>query len=205
MSVLTVIVDYRLCNLDSIARACAECGAEVRVTDDPVGLEEADRIILPGVGAFAEAMKNLTDLGWVEALNRTVIDKGIPFLGICLGMHLMAERGTEGRTSDGLGWIPGTVVPLSHVEGERLPHMGWNEVIQEQKNQLFTDIENSTDFYFVHGYHLKCKNVSDIICKTPYAHGFTSVVSRNNFSGVQFHPEKSQKRGFKLLENFLRN
>ena len=197
------IVDTHLCNLDSIARAVEECGGEPQVMDDPSSLDGAGRIILPGVGAFPEAMDYLRRSGMDKALTDAVINKGTPFLGICLGMHLMAETGTEVTAAKGLGWIPGEVCRLEPEEGERIPHIGWNEVGFVGKSPLFEGIETDTDFYFVHSYCLACAEKAHSLAETPYCRTFTSIIGRDNIFGVQFHPEKSQKAGFRLLTNFL--
>lgn len=198
------IVDYGMCNLDSIARAVDECGGQPLVTGDPAALRVVNRIILPGVGAFGDGARNVRERGLDQALTEQVIGQKIPFLGICLGMQLMAKRGTEHGRHDGLGWIDGGVVKLERSEKrERVPHIGWNEVRYARPSALFDGIGDSTDFYFVHSYHLQCSDPEDIIATTPYCGGFASAVRRENMLGVQFHPEKSQKAGFRLLHNFL--
>lgn len=198
------IVDYGLCNLDSIARAVEECGGSAIVTDDPADLKAATHIILPGVGAFADAMRNLSERRFIPALEKQVIGNNIPFLGICLGMQLMATVGLEGGETPGLGWIDGQVQRLIPFgEDSRIPHIGWNEVHPESDNPLFQGIAPGKDFYFVHSYHMVCRNLSDVAARTPYAGGLVSAVSRDHIFGVQFHPEKSQRAGFQLLRNFL--
>lgn len=198
------IVDYGLCNLDSIARAVEECGARPHVTDDPLELAEADRIILPGVGSFADAMSNLREKRLDAAMGERVVGDGVPFLGICLGMHLMARRGHEGRSADGLGWIDGDVRRLEPTASdERVPHVGWNEVEPVDGAPLFDGVAPGSDFYFVHSFHLDCADPDQVQGRTPYCDGFVSAVAKDNLFGVQFHPEKSQKTGFRLLTNFL--
>lgn len=199
-----VIVDYGLCNLDSVYRAVQECGGHPVVTEDPSAASEAGRIILPGVGNYAEATKALTALGWVEALRQEVLGQGIPMLGICLGMQLLSSAGTEGGETAGLGLIPGRVVRFEQIsEAMRVPHVGWNEVEQKQQAPLFEGIDDGKDFYFVHSYHFVPDNEDDVLALTPYGNGFVSVVGRGNVVGTQFHPEKSLKIGFALLRNFL--
>jgi len=198
------IVDYGMCNLDSIARAVDECGGRPLVTDNPADLSTVNRIILPGVGAFGDAMRNLRQRGLDRTLAEQVIGEKIPFLGICLGMQLIAKRGTEHGCHDGLGWIDGDVVRLErHAVTERIPHIGWNEVHCVRPSELFEGIRGDVDFYFVHSYHVVCRDAEDIVATTPYCGGFTSAVRRGHILGVQFHPEKSQKAGFQLLRNFL--
>jgi len=198
------IIDYGLCNLDSVARAVEECGGTPEVTTDPRTLSRADRIILPGVGAFADASANLHQDGWVQALADEVLGNRIPFLGICLGMQLMAEYGEEGSGGKGLGWIPGTVRKFVPVTNERIPHMGWNEIDFAADHPLFAGIPAQSNMYFVHSYHFDCTDPAMVAATTPYCGGFTSVVSRDgHIFGTQFHPEKSQRLGFQLLRNFL--
>jgi glutamine amidotransferase len=197
------IVDTGLCNLDSIARAIEDCGGNPLVTDDPRDLERVSHIVLPGVGAFPEAMAQLRNRGLDVALSEQVIGREIPFLGVCLGMQLMATRGTEVRETDGLGWIDGEVDLLKAQPGERIPHIGWNEVEPTADSPLFRGIDPGRDFYFVHSYALRPKRAEDVAALTPYAGGFVSAVHRGNVFGVQFHPEKSQKVGFAVLRNFL--
>jgi glutamine amidotransferase len=157
--------------------------------------------VLPGVGAFDDAMRRLTASGMADALRAEVVQAGRPFLGVCLGMQLMAEVGEEGIGACGLGFIGGRVERFVPVNGERIPHMGWNEVTSTNESPLFAGIPAASDFYFVHSYHLT-RTTSDI-AKTPYCGGFVSAVQRDHLFGVQFHPEKSQRAGFALLKNFL--
>lgn len=198
------IIDYGMCNLDSVARAIEECGGTPLVTDKKNDLELATHIILPGVGAFPDAMNEILQRSLDKSLREQVLKKKIPFLGICLGMQLMATKGWEGEETDGLGLIEGEIkrfVPDS--SDTRIPHIGWNEVNYTQKSGLFQGIPPGKDFYFVHSYHFCCQNEDDIIARTPYCGGFVSAISRGHIFGTQFHPEKSQKLGFKVLKNFL--
>ncbi len=198
------IIDYNMGNLDSVARAVEECGGKPLITCQYSDLEKAERFILPGVGSFADGMKHIRERGLDEILTEQVIDKKIPFLGICLGMQLLADVGTEGGKTKGLGWIPGTIEKLvSTTQWERIPHIGWNSVEYSSTTPLFKNIPSGTDYYFVHSYHFVCRDNSHIVAETPYAGKFTSVVGREHIFGVQFHPEKSQKVGFKVLKNFL--
>jgi imidazole glycerol-phosphate synthase subunit HisH len=197
------IIDTGLCNLDSIARAIEDCGGTARVTEDPADLESATRIVLPGVGAFAEAMARLRARRLDDALSEQVIGHGIPFLGICLGMQLLATRGTEVRETAGLGFIDGDVGLLEDRPGERIPHIGWNDVEPTGDSPLFQGIAHDRDYYFVHSYVLRPSRPEDVAAVTPYGGGFVSAVRRDNVFGVQFHPEKSQQAGFAILRNFL--
>jgi glutamine amidotransferase len=198
------IIDYGLCNLDSIRRAVEMCGGDPFVTDEPDRLSEANSLILPGVGAFGVAMENLKARGMDEAI-RNQVASGIPMLGICLGMQLLASRSSEGGTHAGLDLIPGDVVLLNERGGnDRVPHIGWNSVRGAQADDpLLSGLTDETDFYFVHSYHVVCRQSANVIASTPYCGGFTSVVRRDNVAGTQFHPEKSQRAGFRLLTNFL--
>ncbi len=202
MSVL--IIDYGMGNLGSVRRSFEECGAEVRITEDPRELGGASRVVLPGVGAFGDGMKQLVQRGWVDVIRRLIEEK-IPFLGICLGMQLLAENGFEGGQVSGLGVIPGTVLRLKPQSvDERIPHMGWDIVCVDQEAPLFSGIPNSSDFYFVHSYHFVPECSAHILATTPYCGGMVSAVRDNNVFGVQFHPEKSSKLGRQLLKNFLK-
>lgn len=198
------IVDYGMSNVDSVRRAVEECGGRPIVTSSANDLERASYIILPGVGSFPKAMKNLKERGLVEPLTEQVMTKQIPFLGVCLGMQLLATQGFEVESADGLGFIPGEVRRLEPSDSaSRIPHVGWNTVSIVRENPLFRGIEPGSDFYFVHSYHLLCADESDVVARTPYCGEFVSAVMRQNIFGTQFHPEKSQKKGFQVLRNFL--
>jgi imidazole glycerol-phosphate synthase subunit HisH len=198
------IIDYGMCNLDSVARAIEECGGSATITDQERDIEKATHIILPGVGAFGEAMRNIKERGLDEILGEQVLEKHIPFLGICLGMQLLAAIGTEGSEHSGLGWFAGRVERLVPTENDRrIPHIGWNEVLIDHETPLFRGIPSGRDFYFVHSYHICPDNRDHVVAHTPYCGGFVSAVNRDWIHGVQFHPEKSQKVGFQVLRNFL--
>jgi len=207
---LTVVVDYGTCNIDSMVRALEECGAtRVMRSGDARDIAKADRIVLPGVGSFATAMRNLTQKGLVDALREASGSRTVPFLGACLGMHLMADGGTEGGGGarvPGLGLVAGSVERLVPAnEDERIPHIGWNEVIARPNSVLLAGVPASADFYFVHSFHFRITDPAVEAGRTPFCGGFTSGIedpSRAIF-GAQFHPEKSQKNGFRLLRNFL--
>ena len=198
-----LVIDYGMGNLGSVRRALEECGAEVLVSDDPADCRWADHLVLPGVGAFADGMAALTESGWVDAV-RAAAAGGVPVLGICLGMQLLAEKGMEGGEVAGLGLIPGEVVRLTPDSAEtRIPHVGWNEVHQAASHPLLDGIARGTDFYFVHSYHFVPASRDDAIACTPYCGSFVSVAAAGNVFGTQFHPEKSSRAGFQLLRNFL--
>lgn len=201
---LTAIVDSGSSNLDSVRRALEVCGARIEVASDPEPLARADRIVLPGVGAFPDAMAALRDRGLVEPLRRAVLDDGVPLLGICLGMQLLASRGTEHGETEGLGLVAGSVVRLEPAgPDDRVPHVGWNEVAPRYDHPLLRGIPGGADFYFVHSYHFVPADEAAALAHTPYCGGFVSAVAVGNIMGVQFHPEKSQQHGMTLLRDFL--
>lgn len=198
------IVDYGMGNLLSVQRAFEKCGADAIIIDNPLDLRNAAHIVLPGVGAFPDAMDNLESGGWIEELNRAVLVKQKPILGICLGMQLLAQKGYEVRERKGLGYIDGDVIRFVQTkEQERIPHVGWNEIERKIDSEILTGIQDGTNYYFVHSYHFKVKDAKNVVATTPYCGEFVSVVQRDNIIGTQFHPEKSQKAGFKLIQNFL--
>ena len=197
------IVDYGMGNIDSVARAVRELGCRADITRRPEDFAAAHSLILPGVGAFGDGMASLRLDGLDQALGEQV-RQGIPTLGICLGMQLLASEGDEGGVHQGLGWIQGRVERFVPTEaGERIPHVGWNEVRQARPSVLFDGIEDGKDFYFVHSYHFVPGSPEHVLATTPYCGGCVSVVNRDNVYGVQFHPEKSQRVGMRLLQNFL--
>lgn len=200
----TAIIDYGMGNLLSVQRAFEKCGSDAVIIDNPLDLRDAEHIVLPGVGAFPDAMENLKKGGWIEELNRAVLEKETPILGICLGMQLLASKGYEVRECEGLGYIPGEIVLFEQTkELERIPHVGWNEIETRIESPLFDGIVDGTNYYFVHSYHFKVDNAENIATVTPYCGEFVSSVIKDNIVGTQFHPEKSQKAGFKLIKNFL--
>ncbi len=197
------IVDYGMCNLDSVARAVSECGGAPVVTADPKAVASAERVILPGVGAFGLGMAHLRERGLEAPLREAALERKAPFLGICLGMQMLAARGEEHGGAEGLGWLDADAVLIKPAAGERLPHIGWNEVRPVRESPLFAGIASGTDFYFVHSYAVRPKDASTILATAPYGDGVCAAVQKGNVYGVQFHPEKSQKAGFALLRNFL--
>lgn len=214
----TVIIDYGSGNLRSAAkaleRAARETGADttVTVTGDAAALDRADRIVLPGVGAFGDCAAGLRALpGMIAALDRNVRESGKPFLGICVGMQLMADRGIEHGAHDGLGWIPGEVRPLAPSDpGLKIPHMGWNVVEPKSgpdsggAHPMLAGFAGGAHAYFVHSYAMQCESASDVLATADYGGQFAAVVGRDNMIGTQFHPEKSQAAGLRLLGDFLR-
>lgn len=196
------VIKTGLSNIDSVSRAIEEVGGAAFVVEKPGDLCRPDRIVLPGVGSFATASGVLWSSGLAESILHQV-DCSTPLLGICLGMQLLADSGDEGGTVRGLGLIPGHVRKLQPSAGERIPHIGWNEVHAEAGEELFTGIGDRTDFYFVHSYHFVPADAAHIRSVTPHCGGFASTVGRSTVLGVQFHPEKSHRCGLRLLENFL--
>lgn len=204
MSVL--IIDYGMCNLGSVKRAFEECGASAFISDNPRNAAEATHLVLPGVGAFGDAMKNLVSAGWDVAIKINVLEQNIPLLGICLGMQLLAEKGFEGGEHQGLGLIPGEVIKIYNENPTtkfRVPHIGWNEINKKREHSLLNKLEPNTDFYFVHSYFFKTANSEDVLSTTHYGLDFPSIIGKNKVMGVQFHPEKSSRAGFQILQNFL--
>jgi len=190
-------------NKHSVLKALTYLGVAARVTADPEEVRLADRVILPGVGAFGAAMENLNRSGLREAMNEAVQTRGRPFLGICLGMQLVAARGTEKGLFDGLGWIPGEVRLLSPSSPDiKLPHVGWNDIIIEGDPPLFQGLKKERAFYFVHSYAICPENPGHVAATCDYGGLFVAAVARDNIFATQFHPEKSQKNGLTILENF---
>lgn len=198
------IIDYGMGNLASVRRAFEVCGAQnAFIAEEPKALRDASHIVLPGVGAFADGMTQLKKSGWDEVILEAA-DKGVPLLGICLGMQLLAQRGHEGGLTNGLGIIPGEVKLMQpQNESERIPHVGWNEVYTDEQDRLFSGVKPGTDFYFVHSYHVIPESETDVLGSTPYCEKIVSAVKRKNVYGVQFHPEKSSTAGFQILKNFV--
>lgn len=208
------IIDYGSGNLRSaqkaFERAARERGmdAEIVVTDEVERVRRADRIVLPGVGAFADCRAGLDAVtGMVEVLEERVIHGGVPFLGICVGMQLMASEGREKTVTRGLGWIPGAVVRLEPAGGLKVPHMGWNTLAIRTPHPVLAGIPDGPDglhAYFVHSYHLAVERPETLLATTDYGQEVTAIVGRDNMVGTQFHPEKSQTLGLSLIGNFLR-
>ena len=200
------IIDYGMGNIDSMRRALEECGARrVLVAREPEQLHGITHMVLPGVGSFNMASTHLKDAGFPDVIRQLIRDKEIPLLGVCLGMQLLATEGEEGGVSDGLDLIPGRIIPLEPSEhGERIPHVGWNEIKSiSSSSRLLKGFSAGEDFYFVHSFQFATEEKSSIAAETPYCGTFTSVVEKGCVFGTQFHPEKSQRAGFKLLRNFL--
>jgi glutamine amidotransferase len=213
--VSVAIVDYGSGNLHSAAkafeRAARESGHDqpIVVTGDPNDVARAERIVLPGVGAFADCRRGLDAVpGMVDALEENVRKKGKPFFGICVGMQLMAERGREYQVTPGLGWISGEVDRIAPKNPDlKIPHMGWNTLNVTKKHALLDSIPTGNDglhAYFVHSFELRPERRDDLVAQTEYGGPLTAIVGRDNMVGTQFHPEKSQKLGLALIANFLK-
>lgn len=199
------IIDYGMGNLGSVARAFETLNAEVQVTARAEDIARAECIVLPGVGAFGEGMKNLQRLGLIEVLEEQVLRRRTPFLGICLGMELLARESLEHGRHAGLGWIPATVRAFSAADkGLKSIHIGWNSVASRPRAALFAGLGREACFYFVHRYHVVCDDRAPVCATALYGEPFAAAVQQDNVFGVQFHPEKSQETGLSLLKNFLR-
>ena len=200
-----VIVDYNMGNLRSVQKSFLRNDCNAIVTNDHEMIIDADKIVLPGVGSFPDAMKELSNLGLVEILNESVVKNKKPFLGICLGMHLMANLGYEKIRTKGLGWIDAGIVKFDFGKTNnilKVPHVGWNSVSLEHNCLLYDGVPNNSDFYFVHSYHFDL-NEDIATGTTDYGYQFISSIARDNLFGFQFHPEKSQDVGSKIIRNFI--
>jgi imidazole glycerol-phosphate synthase subunit HisH len=204
-----VIIDYGSGNLHSALKAferAAGGSGQIAITSDPDEVRKAERIVLPGVGAFKDCHAGLMAVpGMRETLQEQVIARGKPFLGICVGMQLMATRGLEHDITQGLGWIAGDVKPITPADHNlKIPHMGWNTLDVKSSHPLLAGIEEGAHAYFVHSYHLAATLPEDVIATSDYAGPITAMVGYDNMAGTQFHPEKSQTLGLALIANFLR-
>lgn len=203
---MIAIIDYGLGNIKAFANVYKRLNVEHCLASTPDKLKQADKIILPGVGAFDYAMTMLNSSGMRDTLDTLVLDRGVPVLGICVGMQLLADSSEEGEL-DGLGWIPGRVkkifdsgkVPLAEYP---LPHMGWNNVEKDKDDPILAGLDINARFYFLHSYYFECANTDLSLASTKYGFKFSCIVKRNNIYGVQCHPEKSHSNGMILLKNF---
>lgn len=201
---MIVIVDYGMGNIASIKNMLRKIGAEATLSSDPDEILQADKLILPGVGSFDYGMEQLSKRGLIKVLNQKVIDQKTPLLGICLGMQLLTQSSEEG-TLKGLGWIDAHTKKFKFDDKLelRVPHMGWNQVVFDEKNILFKDMYDQAKFYFVHSYYVECKSEKNVGALTTYGYDFACSIIKDNIIGVQFHPEKSHKYGMKLFKNFV--
>ena len=205
---MVVIVDYGMGNLRSVSYRLHQIKVEAMVSSDPEDLKKADKIILPGVGAFETGMQNLKSSGFIPLLNERVLGDKVPVLGICLGMQLFTNHSEEGN-AEGLGWVDAETKRFDFSNNEikhKVPHMGWNSVdIRKNNSKMMNDLPENPSFYFVHSYHVQCNDEEVILASTVYGYEFTSILQKDNIYGVQFHPEKSHKGGVQLLKNFAAN
>ena len=208
---LTAIIDYESGNLHSVAKSFERMAAEgssgpVIVSSDPADMARASRIVLPGVGAFADCRAGLAAReGLFEAMAERVLNDGLPFLGICVGMQLMATLGREYEDTDGLNWVAGKVTRITPTDPTlKVPHMGWNDLVLDAPHPVFDGIKTGDHTYFVHSYHMAVKNPAQRLAHVDYASEVTAVIGRDNMIGMQFHPEKSQTTGLAMITNFLR-
>ena len=199
------LIDYGSGNLQSAYKALelvSNCKNKIFITSNSKDLLKADKIILPGVGAFADCIKGLKSIsGMIDVLNEVVLEKKKPFLGICIGMQLLATKGKEKGDHDGLGWIKGKVIKIKKNKKIKIPHMGWNTVKVISKHPILK--RKKFESYFVHSYNFICKNKKNIIATCDYEQKITAIVGKENIIGTQFHPEKSQKIGLEILKNFV--
>jgi glutamine amidotransferase len=200
---IILIIDYGMGNLSSVQRKFSKVGIETTITNDVTQIRKADKLILPGVGHFKKAVENLKSLGLWDPLNESVLIKKIPVMGICLGMQLMAKRSEEGDT-DGLGWFNADIVRFKVADNlkHKVPHIGWNTIQQAKPSILLNKVSPEAEYYFVHSYHAKANNPSEVLSYSNYEYDFVSAMEKGNVFGVQFHPEKSHEYGEQILKNF---
>ena len=199
-----IIIDYGMGNLRSVQKKFQRVGANPIITSNLDEIAQAKKLILPGIGHFANGVNNLKESGIWEILNEKVLEQKTPILGICLGMQLMAKYSEEGNI-DGLGWFDATIAKF-RIENKlkyKVPHMGWNDAVLNKESFLFKDLPKESLYYFVHSYHIKCNNPEDILTTTQYEYSFTSSIQRDNIYGTQFHPEKSHEWGEIIYKNFV--
>ncbi len=201
---MIIVVDYGVGNLGSIVNMFKKIGAKAMASSDPVVIEDAEKLILPGIGAFDAGMQKLNERGLIPLLNKLVLEKKIPVLGLCLGLQLMTKRSAEGQLP-GLDWLDAETLRF-RFEGAnsnlKVPHMGWNTIETRRPHPLFTDLDPDARFYFVHSYYVQSRDPETVLAETDYGGRFHSILGKGNIMGAQFHPEKSHKFGLRLLKNF---
>lgn len=203
---MIAIIDYGMGNLRSVFNALTYLGQDVVITSQPYKIRDSSHIILPGVGAFGKAMANLEERGLIGILNQEVLKHGKPFLGICLGLQLLAKCSYEHGFHSGLGWFEGEVNRFKFNGNDlKFPHIGWNNIMLKIEHPFFARLQDGQlTFYFVHSYHITCDKPDNIAATCEYGYEFTAVIAKENIIATQFHPEKSQDSGIQLLENFVR-
>ena len=199
---MTAIIDYDAGNIKSVEKALQALGEEAVITRDKETLLNADRVILPGVGSFGDAMEKLNNYGLVEIIQE-IVKSGTPFLGICLGLQLLFERSDESDGVTGLGVLPGEILRIPDAPGLKIPHIGWNSLEFPNKGRLFQGIEENSYVYFVHSYYLKASDESIVTATTQYGTNIHASVEKGNIFACQFHPEKSSDVGLTILKNFI--
>lgn len=202
---MNIIVDYGMGNHGSIINMLKKIGYQAQISSDPQIIRNAQKLILPGVGSFDNGMENIRERGLISVLNECVLEKKIPVLGICLGMQLITKNSEEG-VLQGLNWIDAKTIRFNFEEDKKLkvPHMGWNTINIKNDSIIFKNMENQENkFYFVHSYHVVCKNDEDVIATSNYSINFTAAIQHKNIYATQFHPEKSHKFGMQVLRNFM--
>lgn len=199
-----VIIDYGMGNLRSVQKKFIKVNANIEISSDSSVISKADKLVLPGVGHFANGVEKLIEYGIWDILNRKVLEDKTPILGICLGMQLMAKHSEEGDVV-GLSWFDADIIKF-RVKDQlkyKVPHMGWNNAVINKETALFNNVSEEAMFYFVHSFHIKCKNKEDVLTTTEYEYAFTSSIQRDNIYGTQFHPEKSHDYGEQVFKNFV--
>jgi imidazole glycerol-phosphate synthase subunit HisH len=201
---MIVIVDYKMGNLGSISNKIKKLGHSSVISSDINVIKKARKIILPGIGSFEKAMKNMQELNLIDILNEKALVEQVPLLGICLGMQLVTQKSEEGN-SKGLGWVDGEVVKFKVKDSlkHKIPHIGWNQISIAKESLLMKDIPDLSEFYFVHSYYVNPANQDDTLNETEFECKFTSAIQKENIFGVQYHPEKSHDVGALLLKNFI--
>jgi len=198
------VIDYQMGNVHSVAKAFKLIGGDVVISNKKEVIERADCVVLPGVGAFADGMKNIKKFGLIKILEEEILKKRKPFLGICLGMQLLAKESDEFGLHKGLGWLDASVKMIKTGDTNlKVPHVGWNNIKMNIKCPLFKEIRQNSEFYFVHSFHVVCKLTQNVMAVCDYGIKLTAAIQKNNIFAVQFHPEKSQTAGLRVLENFL--
>ncbi|GLH30790.1 imidazole glycerol phosphate synthase subunit HisH 2 [Pseudomonas sp. BR1R-5] len=199
---MIVVVDYGVGNIASVLNMLKRVGAKAKASNDRAEIEHADKLILPGVGAFDAGMQTLRSSGLVEVLNEQVLNKRKPVMGVCLGSQMLGNGSEEG-CEPGLGWIDMDIVRFEKRDGRKVPHMGWNEVTPQLQHPILSGIDQQSRFYFVHSYYMLPRHVENTLLTANYDQQFTAAVIKDNIFGFQFHPEKSHKFGMQLFKNFV--